>query len=53
MKILQKLAFVAVGMLSATLIAPSAQAQTARPAEARNVVLIHGARAAALMRVSE
>jgi pimeloyl-ACP methyl ester carboxylesterase len=43
MKILQKLAFVAVGMLSATLIAPSAQAQTAPPVEARNVVLIHGA----------
>ena len=30
-------------MLSATLIAPSAHAQAARPAEARNVVLIHGA----------
>src|SRR3954466_10185416 len=43
MKILRKLAFVAVAMLSATLIAPSARAQAARPAEARNVVLIHGA----------
>jgi pimeloyl-ACP methyl ester carboxylesterase len=43
MKIVGKLAFVAVAMLSATLIAPSAHAQTAQPAEARNVVLIHGA----------
>src|SRR3954447_5002608 len=43
MKILGKLAFVAVAVLSATLIAPSAHAQTAQPAEARNVVLIHGA----------
>jgi pimeloyl-ACP methyl ester carboxylesterase len=43
MKILQKLAVVAAAMLSAALVAPSAQAQTARPVEARNVVLIHGA----------
>jgi pimeloyl-ACP methyl ester carboxylesterase len=43
MKILQKLAVVAAAMLSAALVAPSAQAQTAQPVEARNVVLIHGA----------
>jgi pimeloyl-ACP methyl ester carboxylesterase len=43
MKILQKLAVAAVAMLSAALVAPSAQAQTVRPVEARNVVLIHGA----------
>jgi pimeloyl-ACP methyl ester carboxylesterase len=43
MKILQKLAVVAVGMLSATLIAPSSQAQTTPSVQARNVVLIHGA----------
>src|SRR5882762_9400357 len=43
MKILQKLAVVVAAMLSAAMVAPSAQAQTAPPAEARNVVLIHGA----------
>jgi pimeloyl-ACP methyl ester carboxylesterase len=43
MKILQTLAVAAVAMLSAALVAPSAQAQTAPPVEARNVVLIHGA----------
>jgi pimeloyl-ACP methyl ester carboxylesterase len=43
MRILQKLAVAAVAMLSAALAAPSAQAQTAPPVEARNVVLIHGA----------
>ena len=43
MNILQKLAVVAVAMLSAALVTPSAQAQTAPPVQARNVVLIHGA----------
>src|SRR5882762_6465618 len=43
MKILQKLAVVVAAMLSAALVAPSAQAQTTPPVEARNVVLIHGA----------
>src|SRR6202048_1072256 len=43
MRILQKLAVVVAAMLSAALVAPSAQAQTAPPVQARNVVLIHGA----------
>src|ERR1700681_368325 len=43
MNILQKLAVVAVAMLSAALVTPSAQAQTAPPVQARNVVLTHGA----------
>jgi pimeloyl-ACP methyl ester carboxylesterase len=43
MRILQKLAVVMAAMLSAALVAPSAQAQTAPPVQARNVVLIHGA----------
>ncbi len=43
MKTLRKLAVVAVSMLSATLFAAEASAQTAKPAEARNVVLVHGA----------
>ena len=43
MKTLQKLAVVAISMLSATLFAAEASAQTAKPAEARNVVLVHGA----------
>jgi pimeloyl-ACP methyl ester carboxylesterase len=43
MKTLQKLAVVAVSMLSAALVAPSAQAETAPPVQARNVVLVHGA----------
>src|SRR3978361_1594521 len=43
MKIFRKLAVVAAVLLSAALVAPSAQAQTASPVQARNVVLIHGA----------
>src|SRR6266480_3894268 len=43
MKTLQKLLVVALSMLSTTLLAAQALAQTARPAEARNVVLVHGA----------
>jgi pimeloyl-ACP methyl ester carboxylesterase len=43
MKILQQLAVVVAAILSAALVAPSAQAQTAPPVQARNVVLIHGA----------
>jgi pimeloyl-ACP methyl ester carboxylesterase len=43
MKTLQKLAVVAIGMLSATLYAMGASAQTTKPVEARNVVLVHGA----------
>jgi pimeloyl-ACP methyl ester carboxylesterase len=43
MKNFQKLALVAVAMLSAALSAPSAQAQATPPLQARNVVLIHGA----------
>src|SRR4249920_1230275 len=43
MKTLQKLAVVAISMLSATLYAMEASAQTTKPAEARNVVLVHGA----------
>jgi len=43
MKILQKLAVVVAAMLSAALVAPSAQAQTIPTVQARNVVLIHGA----------
>src|SRR5207248_1640766 len=38
-----KLLVVAVSMLSATLLAADASAQTGKPAEARNVVLVHGA----------
>src|SRR5262245_26679539 len=37
------LAMIATVMLSATLFAAQAQAQTAAPAQARNVVLVHGA----------
>src|SRR3979411_2476812 len=43
MKTLRRLAFAAISMLSATLFAAEASAQAARPAEARNVVLVHGA----------
>jgi len=43
MKALQKLFVVALSMLSATLLAAQALAQTPKPAEARNVVLVHGA----------
>jgi pimeloyl-ACP methyl ester carboxylesterase len=43
MKMVRNLALVAVGMLSATLFAADASAQTAKPVQARNVVLIHGA----------
>ena len=43
MKTLQKLLVVALSMLSATLLAAQALAQTPKPAEARNVVLVHGA----------
>ncbi len=43
MKTLRKLAVVAVSTLSATLFAAAASAQAAKPAEARNVVLVHGA----------
>jgi pimeloyl-ACP methyl ester carboxylesterase len=43
MKTLRKLVMVAVGVLSAMLFAADASAQAARPAAARNVVLVHGA----------
>jgi pimeloyl-ACP methyl ester carboxylesterase len=43
MRTLQTLAVVVVGMLSATLFAAEASAQGAKPPEARNVVLVHGA----------
>src|SRR5437868_9492044 len=43
MRTLRKLLVVAVSMLSATLLAADASGQTAKPAEARNVVLVHGA----------
>jgi pimeloyl-ACP methyl ester carboxylesterase len=43
MKTLRRLAVAAISMLSATLFAAEASAQAARPAEARNVVLVHGA----------
>jgi pimeloyl-ACP methyl ester carboxylesterase len=43
MKTQRKLAVIAVSMLSATLFAAEASAQTAKPVEARNVVLVHGA----------
>jgi len=38
-----KLALIALSVLSATLFAAEASAQTGRPVEARNVVLVHGA----------
>src|SRR5229473_3252056 len=43
MKTPWKLAAVAVSMLSAMLFAAEASAQAAKPAQARNVVLVHGA----------
>ena len=43
---LQTLAAMAVGVLTATLGGFEAHAQTAAPVEARNVVLIHGAKRA-------
>jgi pimeloyl-ACP methyl ester carboxylesterase len=43
MKTLRRLAVAAISMLSATLFAAEASAQAAKPAEARNVVLVHGA----------
>jgi pimeloyl-ACP methyl ester carboxylesterase len=43
MKTLPKLLVIALSMFSATLFAAEASAQTAKPAEARNVVLVHGA----------
>jgi len=43
MRTLRKLLVVAVSILSATLVAADASAQTSKPAEARNVVLVHGA----------
>jgi pimeloyl-ACP methyl ester carboxylesterase len=43
MKTQRKLAVIAISMLSATLFAAEALAQPAKPAEARNVVLVHGA----------
>jgi hypothetical protein len=43
MKCHQTSAVIAIGLLAATLFAPAASAQTARPPVARNVVLVHGA----------
>src|SRR5437016_463059 len=43
MKTLRKLTVIALGMVSATLFTGQALAQPARPAQARNVVLVHGA----------
>jgi len=43
LKTLGKLAMLAISMLSATLLAADAAAQTPKPIEARNVVLVHGA----------
>src|ERR1700738_4042319 len=43
MKTLRKLLVVAVSMLSAMFFAAEVSAQTAKPAQARNVVLVHGA----------
>jgi len=43
MKTLWKLTVIALGMVSAMLFAAQALAQPAKPAEARNVVLVHGA----------
>src|SRR6266404_252345 len=43
MKTVWKLVLVAVSMLAAMFFAAEAAAQTAKPAEARNVVLVHGA----------
>lgn len=43
METLQKSAVVVISMFSATLFATGAPAQTAKPAPARNLVLVHGA----------
>ena len=43
MSIKRELTAIALSLLSATLIASHAHAQTSKPAEARNVVLVHGA----------
>jgi len=43
MKRLRKLTVIALGMVSAMLVTAQALAQPARPAQARNVVLVHGA----------
>src|SRR6202521_3095109 len=43
MKTVRKLTVIALGMVSAILFAAQALAQPARPAQARNVVLVHGA----------
>src|SRR5260221_13894467 len=43
MKTLRKLTVIALGMVSAMLFAAQAVAQPARPPQARNVVLVHGA----------
>ncbi len=43
MKTLRKLTVIALGMVSAILFAAQALAQPLRPAQARNVVLVHGA----------
>ncbi len=43
MKTLRNLTVVAISMQSAILFAAEASAQTAKPVEARNVVLAHGA----------
>lgn len=43
MKIQRKLALAAFGMLSAALVQTGASAETVKPPQARNVVLIHGA----------
>jgi pimeloyl-ACP methyl ester carboxylesterase len=43
MKTLWKLVVITVSVLSAMLFGAPALAQTAKPAEARNVVLVHGA----------
>jgi pimeloyl-ACP methyl ester carboxylesterase len=43
MKTLWKFTVIALGMVSALLFAAQASAQPAKPAEARNVVLVHGA----------
>jgi pimeloyl-ACP methyl ester carboxylesterase len=43
MKTLRNLALVAISMVSSTAFAAEASAQAARPPQARNVVLIHGA----------
>src|SRR4051812_49024686 len=43
MTTVRKMAVAAISMLSATLFATEASAQAAKPTEARNVVLVHGA----------